>query len=350
MTMNFFQNLYKNVGIDLGTTNTRLYVKGQGIVLDEPTLVAVNNRTGEVISIGNEAKKMIDRTPAHITLVRPLTNGVISDFEVTEQILKHLFRKVSGKGLFSRYHLAAISVPTNLTEVERKSVEDAVVSAGAGKIYLVETPIASAIGARLPIEEPISNMIVDIGGGTTEISIISVGGAVRSKSLKVAGDKFNDDIIRSIKEDYQLLIGEPTAEELKVNIGSALPIDERLEMAVRGRDMATGLPKEIVIKDAHIRSVLQKSLKAITESIKALIEEAPPELVGDILKRGIYLSGGGSMLRGIDKFIEREIMVATNLVDDPLTCAVRGLGMIVEDLPKYETILSNQSRPRNVNF
>ncbi len=348
--MKLFQNLYKSVGIDLGTTNTRLYLKGQGIVLDEPTLVAINNRTGELISVGNEAKKMIDRTPTHINLVRPLTNGVISDFEVTEQILKHLLRKVSGKGLFSHYYIAAISVPTNLTEVERKSVEDAVSSAGAAKVYLVETPIASAIGARLPVEEPISNMIVDIGGGTTEISIISVGGAVRSKSLKVAGDKFNEDIIRSIKEDYQLLIGEPTAEELKLTIGSALPMEERLEMAVRGRDMATGLPKEIVVKDAHIRAVLTKSLKTITEAIRSLIEESPPELVGDILKRGIYLSGGGSLLRGLNKFIEREIMVTTNVVDEPLTCAVRGLGMIVEDLPKYETILSNQSRPRNVDL
>lgn len=348
--MKLFKNLYKNIGIDLGTTNTRLYIKGEGIVLDEPTLVAVNNRTGEVVSIGNDAKKMVDRTPAHISLIRPLTNGVISDFEVTEQILKYLFKKASGKNLLSRYYVAAISVPTNLTEVERKSVEDAVSSAGGGKIYLVETPIASAIGARLPIEEPVSNMIVDIGGGTTEISIISVGGAVKSKSLKVAGDKFNDDIIKSIKEDYQLLIGEPTAEELKLNIGSAIQLDEKLEMAVRGRDMATGLPKEIVIKDIHVRNVLQKSLRTITDAIRALIEESPPELVGDILKRGIYVSGGGSLLRGLDKFIQREITVTTNLVDDPLTCVVRGLGMIVEDLPKYETILSNQSKPRQVNL
>ena len=219
-SVNIFQKFYKNVGIDLGTTNTRLYLKGEGIVINEPTLVAINSRTSELISVGNDAKKMVDRTPAHINLVRPLTNGVISDFEVTEQILKHILRKVGGKSPFAKFYLAAISVPTNLTEVERKSVEDAVSSAGASKVYLVETPIAAAIGARLPVEEPISNMIVDIGGGTTEISIISVGGAVKSKSLKIAGDKFNEDIIRSIKEDYQLLIGEPTAEELKVNMSS----------------------------------------------------------------------------------------------------------------------------------
>ncbi len=348
--MKFFEKFYRNVGIDLGTTNTRLYLKGEGIVVNEPTLVAINSRTNEVINIGNDAKKMVDRTPAHINLVRPLVNGVISDFEVTEQILKQVLRRVGGKNPLARYFLAAISVPTNLTEVERKSVEDAILSAGASKVYLVETPIAAAIGARLPVEEPISSMIVDIGGGTTEISIISVGGAVKSKSLKIAGDKFNDEIIRSIKEDYQLLIGEPTAEELKINIGSALPIDERLEMSVRGRDIATGLPKEIVIKDTHIRAVLQKSLKAIAEAIKALIEESPPELVGDVLRRGIFLSGGGSLLRGIDKYIEKEIMVTTNVVDDPLTCVVRGLGMIVEDLHKYETILSNQQKPRQVNL
>lgn len=348
--MNFFQKLYRNVGIDLGTSNVRLYLKGEGIVVNEPTLVAINSRTSEVINIGNDAKKMVDRTPAHINLVRPLVNGVISDFEVTEQILKHILRRIGSKNPFSRYYLAAISVPTNLTEVERKSVEDAITSAGASKVYLVETPLAAAIGARLPVEEPISNMIVDIGGGTTEISIISVGGAVRSKSLKIAGDKFNEDIIRSIKEDYQLLIGEPTAEELKINIGSALPMDERLEMSVRGRDVATGLPKEITVRDTHVRAVLQKSLRAITDAIKALIEESPPELVGDILKRGIYLSGGGSLLRGLDKYIEKEIMVATNVVDDPLTCVVRGLGMIVEDLRKYEIILSNQQKPRHVNI
>lgn len=346
--MNFFKNFYKNVGIDLGTANTLLYLKGEGIVINEPTLVALHSKTGEILSVGNDAKKMLDRTPAHINLVKPLVNGVISDFEVTEEILKYFLRKVAGTGLFSRYHVAAISVPTNLTEVERKSVEDAVISAGASKVYLVEAPIAAAIGARLPVEEPTSNMIIDIGGGTTEISIISVGGAVKSKSLKIAGEKFNEEIIKSIKEDFQLLIGEPTAEELKMTIGSALPSDEKLEMIVRGRDMATGLPKEIIVKDTHIRTVLHRSLRGIVDAVKALIEESPPELVGDILKRGIHMSGGGSLLRGIDKFIEKEIMVATSVIDDPLTGVVRGLGMIIEDLPKYENILSNQQRPRQI--
>lgn len=348
--MNLFQNFYKNVGIDLGTANILLYLKGQGIVVNEPTLVAVNSRTGQIINIGTEAKKMLDRTPAHINLIKPLMNGVISDFETTEEILKYFLRKVAGNGLFARYYTAAISIPTNLTEVERKSVEDAAVSAGVGRVYLVEAPLASAIGARLPIEEATSNMVIDIGGGSTEISIISVGGAVRSRSLKIAGEKFNEDIIRSLKEDYNLMIGEPTAEELKINIGSALPLDEKLEMVVRGRDTATGLPREIIVKDTHIRTVLQRSLKAIAEAVKNLIEDSPPELVGDILKHGIHLSGGGSLLRGIDKFIEKEIMVATHVIDDPLTGAVRGLGMIIEDLPRYATILSNQQKPRPINL
>lgn len=346
--MNFWQNFYKNVGIDLGTANTLLYLKGAGIVVNEPTIVAIHAKTGDILSVGGEAKKMLDRTPAHINLVKPLTNGVISDFETTEEILKYFFRKVGGKGFFSRFHIAAISVPTNLTEVERKSVEDAAISAGAGRAYLIEAPIAAAIGARLPIEEPSSNMIIDIGGGTTEISIISVGGAVKSKSLKVGGEKFNEDIIRFVKDELRLLIGEPTAEELKITIGSAIPLEEKLEMIVRGRDMATGLPREAVIKDMQVRTAMHKSLRALSEAVRAIIEESPPELVGDILKKGIHMSGGGSLLRGIDRFIEKEVTVSTGIVDDPLTCVVRGLGMIVEDLPRYETIISNQQKPRQV--
>lgn len=346
--MNFLKNFYKNVGIDLGTDNIHLYLKGQGIVVNEPTIVAIHSKTGDLLSVGNEAKKMLDRTPAHINLVRPLVNGVISDFEVTEEMLKYFFRQIGSSGIFSRYHIAAVSVPTNLTEVERKSVEDAVISAGASKVYLIESPIAAAIGARLPIEEPASNMMINIGAGTTEISIISIGGAVKSKSLKIAGNKFNEDIIKAIKEDLKLLIGEPTAEELKIAIGSAMPMEDKLEMTVRGRDMATGLPKEAVIKDTQIRSAINKSLNSIIESIKIIIEEAPPELVGDILKKGIHLSGGGSLLRGISRFIEKEVTVATNVVDDPQTCVVRGLGMIIEDLPRYETIISNQQKPRQV--
>jgi len=348
--MKLFENLYKSVGIDLGTANFLVYVKGRGIVVNEPTLVAINNRTNQILAIGDEAKKMLDRTPAHVTLIQPLISGVISDFEMTQEIIRYFFSKISEHSLFSRYHVAAVSIPTNLTEVERKSVEDAVVSSGTSKVLLVEEPIAAAIGTRLPIEEPTANMIVDIGGGTTEISIISVGGAVVSKSLKTAGQRFNDEIARYIKSEYKLLIGEPTAEALKINVGSALPVDDKLEMVVRGRDVATGLPKEIIVRNAQVRTALQKSLKSIADSIKAILEDAPPELVGDILERGIHLSGGGSMLRGLDEYLERELQVNVRVVDDPLTCVVRGLGIIIEDIKKYETVLSNQEKPKPVNL
>ena len=348
--MKFLENLYKNVGVDLGTANFLVYMKGRGIVVDEPTLVAINNRTNQILAIGEEASKMLDRTPAHVSLIKPLINGVISDFDMTQEVIKHFFKKLSEKSLLSRYHTAAVSIPTNLTEVERKSVEDAVVSSGVSKVVLVEEPIASAIGARLPIEEPSANMIVDIGGGTTEISIISVGGAVTSKSLKTAGQKFNDDIVRFIKNEYKLLIGEPTAEALKINVGSALPVEEKLEMKVRGRDITSGLPKEVTVRNPQVRGALQKSLKNITDSIKNILEESPPELVGDVLEKGIYLSGGGALLRELDTFMKRELQVDVHVVDDPLTCVIRGLGIIIEDIPRYETILSNQEKPKPINL
>jgi len=348
--INPFKNFYKTAGIDLGTANSLVYVKGQGIVVDQPTLVAINNRTDQILAIGDEAKKMLDRVPAHVTLVKPLMNGVISDFEMTEEILKHFLKEASGGNVLSRYRLAAISVPTNLTEVERKSVEDAVMAAGVSHVLIVEEPIASAIGMRLPVEEATASLMANIGGGSTEISIISVGGSVTSKSIKVAGQQFNDDIMRLMKSEHKLLIGEPTAENIKVSIGSAMPLKEQTELLVRGRGIGTGLPKEISVKSSHVRASLQKSLKAISEAIRLLLEESPPELVGDVYERGIYLAGGGALLRGLDKYLERELSVKTVVVDDPLTCAVRGLGIIIEDLPKHETILSNQNRPRPINI
>ncbi len=348
--MGLLDNFYKNIGIDLGTANTLLYLEGRGIVIQEPTLVSLNNRTGQILAVGEEAKKMLDRTPAHITTIKPLMNGVISDFETTQEILRYFLHRIKNQSFWSRYKTALVAIPTNLTEVERKSVEDVTIAAGAGKVFLVEEPIATAIGARLPVEEATTNMIINIGGGTTEISIISVGGAVISKSLKVAGQKFNDDISRFVKEEFKLLIGEPTAEELKINIGSAIGVEEKLEMLVRGRDMATGLPREILVKNTHIRTAIHRSLKSIIEETKALIETTPPELVGDMLTRGIYLAGGGSLLRGLDKFIEKEVTVKTTVVDDPLTSVVRGLGIILENMPGYDSVLSNQQRPIQVNL
>jgi rod shape-determining protein MreB len=345
--MGIFGKLNKNIGVDLGTVNTQIYVKGEGIVVNEPTIVAVNNKTGQIVATGTEAKRMLDRTPQHITVVKPLSGGVISDFEMAEEVVKHQLRNLDD-GLFHRCGLAVLGVPVNLTEVERKSAEDVLISAGASKVYLVEEPIAAALGARLPIEDPAANMIIDIGGGTTEMAIISVGGAVISRSLKVAGEKFNEDIVKFIKEEFQLAIGEPTAEEIKVKIGSAIPLEDRLEMSVRGRDLGSGLPKEVIVKNSHVRLAVAKSLKTIADAARSLIEDAPPELVGDILERGIHICGGGSLLRGLDRYIERETTVATNLIDDSQTCVIRGLGIVVEDFSKYEKLLNSQAKPRDI--
>ena len=347
---NPFSVLSKNVGIDLGTANSLIYLAGRGIVINEPSCVAVNNKTGRVVAVGKEAKEMLGRTPLHITVIRPLVNGVISDFEMAQEILKNFLKKLSGNSFFAYFQKAVIGVPADLTEVERKSVEDAVVGSGVSKAYVIESALAAALGARLPVHEPVANMIIDIGGGTTEIAIISMGGTVTVKSLKIAGDKFNDEIMKFVRDEFHLLIGDPTAEELKMNIGSAVPLDDKLEMAVRGRDLATGLPKEIILKDTHIRSALAKSLKSIVEAVREVIEVSPPELVGDILKRGIHLCGGGSLLRGIDQLIGKELSVIVNVVDDPLTCVARGTGMAVENLEKYNYILDNPLKPKEIKL
>ena len=340
----------KNIGVDLGTTNSLIYLDKRGIVVNEPTVVAVNNKTGKIIAVGEEARKMLGRTPAHIGVIRPLVSGVISDFEMTQAILRHFFVKLSGERSFVSYRKAVIGVPSNLTEVERKSVEDAVMGAGVFEPYIIDEPLAAALGARLPVDEPTANMIVDIGGGTSEIAIISMAGTVTAKSLKIAGDKLNDDIIRFVRDEFKLAIGEPTAEEIKLVVGSAVPLNEKLEMAIRGRDLTTGLPKEIVIRDTQVRAAISKSLRAIVEAIREVIELAPPELAGDILRRGVNLCGGGRLLRGIDHLISRELSVVATVIDDPLTCVVRGTGVAVENLPKYAHLLDNPLRPKEIKL
>lgn len=347
--MNLFNYFIKDIGVDLGTANTLVYVKGKGIVINEPSFAAVNNKTNQVLAIGDEAKKMLGRAPSHISVIKPLINGVISDFDMTTEILSHHFKKISNNPIFS-YQRVVIGIPTNVTEVERKSVEDAIISAGASKVYLLEEPVAAALGARLPVNEPTSNMIVDIGGGTTEIAIISIGGTVISKSLKVAGDKFNNDIIDFIRDEFKLLIGEPTAEELKISIGSAISFNEKLEMPIRGRDISTGLPKEVIVKNHQIKAAINKSLYQIIESIKETIEKAPPELVGDILSRGINLCGGGSLLKGIDDLIEKNINVKTFIVDDPLTCVARGTGVAIENLETYKNFFNAPIKPFDISL
>jgi len=347
--MKLLENFNRRIGVDLGTVNTFIYLKGRGVAVSEPTIIAVNNKTGQTVAVGAEAKRMLDRSPQHITVIRPIKGGVVSDFEMAEEVMKYHLTSLSD-GFFSRCGLAVLAIPSNLTEVERKSAEDVLVSAGAARVYLVEVPIAAALGAKLPVEDPTANMIIDIGGGTTEMAIISVGGSVASKSLKIAGEKLNDDIIKFVRDEFHLAIGEPTAEEIKTRIGSAIPLEEKLELLIRGRDLGSGLPKEIMIKNSHIRLATTKSLKSIADSARSLIEDCPPELVGDILERGIHISGGGSLLRGIDRFIEKETTVKTCLVDDAQSCVIRGLGFIVEDFPRYEKILASQAKPREVTL
>ena len=344
--LNYFA---KDVGIDLGTANTLIYLSGKGIAVNEASVVSINNKTNHILAVGHEAKKMMGRTPAHVDIIRPLVNGVISDFDMTQEMLKNYLRRVTG-GNFRNYRRAIIGVPSNLTEVERKSVEDAVVGAGVGKALLIEEPLAAALGARLPINEPTANMLVDIGGGTTEIAIISMAGTVTSKSLKIAGDRLNDDIIRFVRDEFRLIIGEPTAEELKINIGSAMPLEEKVEMSIQGRDIATGLPKEVVIRDSQIRTAIGRSLKTIIEAIREVLEIAPPELAGDILRRGAYLCGGGSLLRGLDELIAQELSIAVHVVDDPLTCVVRGTGIAIENFEQYSSIISHPLIPKNIKI
>ncbi len=344
--LNYF---IKDIGIDLGTANTLVYVKGAGIVINEPSIAAVNNKTSQVLAIGEEAKKMLGRAPSHISVIKPLVNGVISDFEMTQEMLRHYFKKIGNNRFFS-YYRVVIGIPPNLTEVERKSVEDVVILAGASKVFLIEEPVAAAIGARLPINEPVSTMIIDIGGGTSDIAIISMAGTVTSKSLKIAGDKMNQDIINFVRDEFKLLIGEPTAEDLKITIGSAIPLDEKLEMAIRGRDISSGLPKEVIVKNHHIRAAINHSLALIIEAVKETIEKTPPELVGDILRRGIYICGGGSLLKGIDSLIEKEIGVKTMMIDDPLTCVARGAGIAAENHKAHFHLFNTPLKPFDISL
>lgn len=330
----------KDIGIDLGTANTLVYVKGRGIVINEPSVVALNLKTGQILAIGEEAKKMVGRTPAHIVASRPMREGVISDFEVTEQMLKYFIDKVhAGSFSFLPRPRVVIGVPSGVTEVERKAVEDAGRNAGAREVYLIEEPIAAAIGARLPVQDAMGNMIVDIGGGTTEIAVISLGGLVIAKSIRVAGDRMNEDIINFAREEYNILLGERTAEEIKIAIGSCVELDDELETPMRGRDLVSGLPKEVMINDKAVRKALESSVKFLVSSIKATIEETPPELLADVMRNGIVLAGGGCLLRKFDELLQNETRIPVRLAQDPLTAVVRGTGIIVEDIDKLRNIL-----------
>ncbi len=336
----FFSRFSQDIAIDLGTANSLVYVRGRGIVISEPSVVAVNKKTGKVLAIGEEAKKMVGRTPGNIVATRPLVKGVISDFEITEQMLKYFIEKVrKNKFTLGFSPRVIVGIPCGVTGVEKKAVQDAAKSAGARKVYLIEQPMASAIGARLSVQEAGGNFIVDIGGGTTEIAVISLGGLVISKSLRIAGDKLNHDIIYFAQEEYKLLIGERTAEDIKIGIGSAYPLKEKREMPIRGRNLITGLPEEITVTDEDIRRALEKSVKEIVNVIKTTIEETPPELLADIMSKGIHLGGGGSLLRGLDVLITKETKIPCKVIDDPLTAVTRGAGMVLENLDELQEVL-----------
>ncbi len=340
MLSRLFKIFSRDIGIDLGTTNTLVYVKGRGIIINEPSIVAINKKTDQVLSVGDAAKKMIGRTPGHIVAIRPLIEGVISDFEITEQMLRYFFNKVhQGAYSFLVRPRVVIGIPSEVTEVERRAVEDAVRNAGAREVYLVEEPMAAAIGAGLPISEAVGNMIVDIGGGTTDIAVISLGGIVVSRNLRIAGEKMNEDIIQYARDEFQLLIGEKTAEEIKISIGSVSPLKEKLVATIKGRDLVSGLPKEILISDTEISEAIALSVKSIVSEIRSVVEETPPELISDLMTRGIILAGGGSLLRGLPEMIEKVTGIPTKLAEDPLTAVVRGCGLILEDVESLKEIL-----------
>lgn len=330
-----------DIGIDLGTVNTLVLVKGKGIVIREPTVVALHRKTRQVLAIGSEAKRMLGRTPAAIEAVRPLRDGVISDFDTTEAMLRYFIQKVHAspnRGVFSLPKIPrpriVVGIPSGVTEVERRAVQDACLSAGAREAYLIEEPMAASIGCKLPVEDPEGVMIVDIGGGTTEIAVISMGGMVINKSLRIAGDELDEEIINYMRVRYGMLIGERTAEQVKIEIGSAYPLDgkENLATVVRGRDLSTGLPKSLKISAAEIREALTGTISQIISAIQEVLEETPPELLTDIVERGIFLAGGGALIRGLDKKIAEETKLPIYIADDPLTAVVRGCGEVLNNL------------------
>lgn len=328
----FFSGFRKDLAIDLGTANTLLFESGRGIIINEPSVVAINTRTEQILAVGHEAKDMLGKTPPHIITTRPLTNGIISDFEVAEKMLRYFVEKVyeGTPGFLSRPRVI-IGAPVDITEVERRAIADAVMNAGAREVFIVEEPMAAAIGCRMPIREPVGNLIVEMGGGTCEIAVISLSGIATRKSIKVAGDELNRNIMNYARDNFNLLLGERQAEEIKIKIGSAVEMRESMQFPMRGRDMVTGLPREVMINDAQVREAMIKSLRVIVDSVKDIIEITPPELVADIHERGIVLSGGGSLLRGIDSLIHRALEIPVRIADDPLTAVVRGNGILIDE-------------------
>lgn len=325
-----------DIAIDLGTANTLVYVRGKGVVINEPSVVAVNDKTRQVVAVGKEAKTMLGKTPAHIRVVRPLSHGVISDFEVTEELLTYLISKAQSGRTRLFGPRVVIGVPTGVTNVQSRAVRDAAKNAGAREAIILEEPVAGAIGAKLPVSEAVGTMVLDIGGGTTDIAVIALKGVVASKSSHVAGDRFNDNIIEFVRSEFKLGIGERTAEDVKIAIGAVMPLSEGLSRNVRGRDYATGLPREILLTDAHVREAITPSLDALMDAMKEVIETTPPELLSDVLQHGVTVFGGGALLRGLPQILAKMLGVPVRVAADPLTAVVRGAGIVTEDPAPYE--------------
>lgn len=338
MFQKIYQLISNDIGIDLGTSNTLVYLKGHGIVVSEPSVVAVNMKTNQVLAVGGPAKEMLGRTPGHIRAVRPLVDGVISDFEVTEEMLSYLINKADRISKKLAKPRVVVGVPSGTTNVETRAVYDAARSAGAREVYLIEEPIAAAIGIRLPIKEPRGSMVIDIGGGTTDIAVISLGGIVKSKNMKIAGDRLNQDIIGYMRDEFKILVGERTAEMVKIATSSVLP-GEYVETTVHGRDLLTGLPRQVVVTDTDIREAILPSIRELVEGVKDMLESTPPEILGDIMRSGITLTGGGALLQGLDRLLESVLKIPVYVVDDPLSAVARGTGVILDDLEGYKDIL-----------
>jgi len=345
--MGIFKNIadlfLNDIGIDLGTASTLVYVKGEGIVLTEPSVVALNKDTGKVLTVGEEAKQMVGRTPAHIVAIRPIRDGVISDFEVTEAMLRYFIEKSQKRMKFVRPRVV-IGVPSGITEVERRAVRESAERAGAREIYLIEEPMAAAIGAGIPVQEAGGNMVIDIGGGTTEVAVISLGGIVVSKSVRVAGNEMDEAIINYLKNEYNLMIGERSAEALKIQIGSAFQMEKEEEMEVKGRDLITGLPRTLKVTSQEVREALSEPVKTIVDSIKMTLEQTPPELSADIVEKGLVLCGGGSLLREFDKLLAQETGLPIHLVEDPMQCVVKGTGKVLEELQTLREVLRERTK------
>ena len=332
-----------DIAIDLGTANTLVYLKGSGIVLNEPSVVAMDQKTKKVYAVGVEAKAMLGKTPDHIVAIRPLKDGVIADFEITEVMLREFIKRSQKKRFFIRPRIV-ISVPSGITEVERRAVTDSAQNAGAREVFLVAEPIAAAIGVGLPVDKPSGNMVIDIGGGTTEIAVIALNGIVTDISIRIGGDEMDEVIVQHVKKAYNLLIGDQTAEHVKMVIGTATKIDKEEEMEIKGRDLVSGIPKILRISSMEIREALAEPLSQIVAALKTALEQTPPELAADIVDRGIVMTGGGSLLRGIDTLIKEETNLPINVVEDPLTCVVLGSGKILGNLHSYERIIMKSSR------